>query len=49
MEDSEKELKSVIRDLNSQRARKVLAEIKLESGKMDEAKMIVEAVLKTLR
>lgn len=46
MEDSEKELNSVIKEMNSQKARKVLAEIKLETGKVAEAKPIVDAILK---
>jgi len=44
MEDSEKELNAVIKEMNSQKARKVLAEIKLETGKPDEAKPLVEAI-----
>ena len=46
MEDSEKELNAVIKEMNSQKARKVLAEIKLETGKPDEAKPLVDAILK---
>ncbi|GAB4243409.1 MAG: hypothetical protein OHK0028_21900 [Deltaproteobacteria bacterium] len=46
MEDSEKELNEVIKEMNSQKARKVLAEIKIETGKVDEAKPIVESILK---
>lgn len=46
MEDSEKELNAVIKEMNSQKARKVLAEIKLEAGKVAEAKPIVDAILK---
>jgi tetratricopeptide (TPR) repeat protein len=46
MEDSEKELNAVIKEMNSQRARKVLAEIKLETGKVADAKPIVDAILK---
>jgi tetratricopeptide (TPR) repeat protein len=45
-EESEKELNAVIKDLNSQKARKVLAEIKLESGQVADAKPIVDAILK---
>jgi tetratricopeptide (TPR) repeat protein len=46
MEESEKELNAVIKEMNSQKARKVLAEIKLEAGKVAEAKPIVDAILK---
>jgi tetratricopeptide (TPR) repeat protein len=46
MEDSEKELNALIQELNSQKARKVLAEIKLETGKPGDAKPIVDAILK---
>ena len=46
MEESEKELNAVIKEMNSQKARKVLAEIKLENGKVAEAKPIVDAILK---
>ena len=46
VEDSEKELNAVIKEMNSQKARKVLAEIKLETGKPEEAKPLVEAILK---
>jgi len=46
MEDSEKELNAVIKEMNSQKARKVLAEIKLETGKVAEAKPIVDQILK---
>jgi tetratricopeptide (TPR) repeat protein len=46
MEESEKELNAVIREMNSQKARKVLAEIKLETGKAADAKPIVEGILK---
>jgi tetratricopeptide (TPR) repeat protein len=46
MEDSEKELNAVIKEMNSQKARKVLAEIKLEAGKVADAKPIVDAILK---
>jgi len=46
MEDSEKELNAVIKEMNSQKARKVLAEIKLETGKVADAKPIVDGILK---
>ncbi len=46
LEDSEKELNTVIKEMNSQKARKVLAEIKLETGKVEEAKPIVDSILK---
>ena len=46
MEESEKELNAIIKEMNSQKARKVLAEIKLETGKVAEAKPIVDAILK---
>jgi tetratricopeptide (TPR) repeat protein len=46
MEDSEKELNALIKEMNSQKARKVLAEIKLETGKVAEAKPIVDGILK---
>jgi len=46
LEDSEKELNAVIKEMNSQKARKVLAEVKLETGKPEEAKPLVEAILK---
>ena len=46
MEDCEKELNAVIKEMNSQKARKVLAEIKLETGKVAEAKPLVDAILK---
>ena len=46
MEDSEKELNAIIKEMNSQKARKVLAEIKLETGKVADAKPIVDAILK---
>ena len=46
MEESEKELNAVIKEMNSQKARKVLAEIKLETGKVADAKPIVEGILK---
>jgi tetratricopeptide (TPR) repeat protein len=46
MEDSEKELNAVIKEMDSQKARKVLAEIKLDSGKVADAKPIVEQILK---
>ena len=46
MEDSEKELNAVIQEMNSLKARKVLAEIKLETGKPEEAKPLVDAILK---
>ena len=46
MEESEKELNAVIKEMNSQKARKVLAEIKLETGKVADAKPIVDAILK---
>lgn len=45
-EDSEKELDNVIREMNSQRARKALAEIRLERGKTAEAKTLVDSILK---
>jgi tetratricopeptide (TPR) repeat protein len=46
MEDSEKELNAIIKEMNSQKARKVLAEIKLETGKVADAKPIVDGILK---
>ncbi len=46
MDESEKELNAVIKEMNSQKARKVLAEIRLEAGKVSEAKPIVDAILK---
>ncbi|OIP33206.1 MAG: hypothetical protein AUK27_10935 [Deltaproteobacteria bacterium CG2_30_66_27] len=46
LEDSEKELDAVIKEMNSQKARKVLAEVKLETGKPGEARPLVEAILK---
>lgn len=46
MEDSEKELNALIKEMNSQKARKVLAEIKLETGKVADAKPIVDGILK---
>ena len=46
MEESEKELNAVIKEMNSQKARKVLAEIKLETGKVADARPIVEGILK---
>lgn len=46
MEESEKELNAVIKEMNSQKARKVLAEIKLETGKVADAKPIVDSILK---
>jgi tetratricopeptide (TPR) repeat protein len=46
MEDSEKELNAVIQEMNSLKARKVLAEIKLDTGKPEEAKPLVDAILK---
>ena len=46
MDDSEKELNAVIKEMNSRKARKVLAEIKLETGKAAEAKPIVDEILK---
>lgn len=46
MEESEKELNAVIKEMNSQKARKVLAEIKLETGKVADAKPIVDQILK---
>lgn len=45
-EESEKELDDVIREMNSQRARKALAEIRLERGKTAEAKELVDSILK---
>ncbi len=45
MEESEKELNAVIKEMNSQKARKVLAEIKLETGKVADAKPIVDSIL----
>jgi tetratricopeptide (TPR) repeat protein len=45
-EDSEKELNDVIKEFNSQSARKVLAEYMLESGKVADAKPLVDAILK---
>jgi len=46
MEESEKELSSVIREMNSLKARKVLAEFKLDTGRTDEAKSEVDAILR---
>ena len=46
MEESEKELNAIIMEMNSQNARKILAEIKIEAGKVDDAKPIVDAILK---
>ncbi|RJP24777.1 MAG: hypothetical protein C4529_02190 [Deltaproteobacteria bacterium] len=46
MEDSEKELNAVIQEMNSQKARKVLAEIRLETGNVADAKPIVDSILK---
>jgi len=46
MEESEKELNAVIREMNSQKARKVLAEILLETGKVADARPIVDGILK---
>jgi len=46
LEDSEKELNAIIKEMNSQKARKVLAEVKLETGKPEEAKPLVDAILK---
>jgi tetratricopeptide (TPR) repeat protein len=46
MEESEKELNAIIKEMNSQKARKVLAEIKLETGKVADAKPIVDQILK---
>jgi Tfp pilus assembly protein PilF len=45
MEESEKELNGVIQELNSLKARKVLGEIKLDTGRTDEAKSEVDAIL----
>ncbi|TFG61297.1 MAG: tetratricopeptide repeat protein [Deltaproteobacteria bacterium] len=46
IEESEKELVAIIKDYNSQRARKVMAENKLDQGNVGEAKPIVDAILK---
>jgi hypothetical protein len=46
MEDGERELNAVIREWNSQKARKVLAEIRLETGKVEDAKPVVDGILK---
>lgn len=46
MEDGEKELNAVIGEMNSQKARKLLAEIKIETGKLADAKPIVDQILK---
>ena len=46
LEDSEKELDAIIKEMNSQKARKLLAEVKLETGKVADAKPIVDAILK---
>lgn len=46
IEESEKELNAVIKDMNSQKARKVLAEIRIETRKLPEAKTIVDEILK---
>lgn len=45
-EEAEKELLTVIREMDSQRARKVLAEIELEAGKKEEAARIVAQILR---
>jgi tetratricopeptide (TPR) repeat protein len=45
VEESEKELNGVIQEMNSLKARKVLAEIKLDTGRTDEAKSEVKAIL----
>ncbi len=46
MDLSERELSAVIQEMNSQKARKVLAEIKIETGKVADAKPIVDGILK---
>ena len=46
MEESEKELNGVIREMNSLKARKVLAEIQLDTGRTEQAKSEVEAILR---
>jgi tetratricopeptide (TPR) repeat protein len=46
IEESEKELNSLIKEMNSLKARKVLAEIKLDTGKTEEAKSEVKAILR---
>lgn len=46
LKESEAKLEAVIREMNSQKARKALAEIKLETGRIDEAKRIVDSILK---
>jgi tetratricopeptide (TPR) repeat protein len=46
LEESEKELNAVIKEMNSQNARKLLAEIKIETGKMADAKPIVDQIRK---
>ena len=46
IEESEKELNSLIQEMNSLKARKVLAEIKLDTGRTDEAKSEVDAILR---
>src|SRR4030066_2555464 len=46
LEESERELNGVIQEMKSQKARKVLAEIKLDTGRTEEAKSEVEAILR---
>lgn len=46
LDDSEKELNAIIKEMNSQKARKLLAEVMLETGKVADAKPIVDAILK---
>src|SRR3990172_5009196 len=46
MEESEKELNGVIQEMKSQKARKVLAEMKLDTGRTEEAKPEVETILR---
>jgi len=46
MDDSERELNAIIKEMNSQKARKVLAEIKIDNGKVSDAKTIVNDILK---
>lgn len=45
-EDSDKELAGLIKELNSQKARKVLAEVKFDRGKIGDAREIVDAIVK---
>jgi tetratricopeptide (TPR) repeat protein len=44
-QDAERELATLIADMNSNRARKALAEMKLTAGQVQEAKSLVQAIL----